>query len=83
MDTNKIAELERRKNDAGKKLQGALEQKWPKGSAVAVMLSAVQKVPSAGVVVGCYDGALRVRLIKPNPRGYHTVKSVYWRNVCA
>jgi hypothetical protein len=83
MNTQIIQELEEQSHAASKKLRLATEQMWPEGTAVRVMLSAVQKNPSPGVVVGCHAGELCVRLDKPNRRGYGTVKHVHWRKVCA
>lgn len=77
-----LAQLEAAANEATAAFRNALFEHFPAGSTVRVMLSAVQKNPSRGTVVGCWgDGRLGVRLETRNRRGDHTVKHVHWKNI--
>jgi len=82
MTLNKIKLLEEQHRAATIRLQDALEEMWPIGLPVRVMLSAVQKVPSVGTVCYYYEGSVGVRLEKLNRRGNGTMKRVSWSRVC-
>lgn len=77
-----LADLEAAANAATRAFREGLFACFPTGAHVRVLLSAVQKNPSAGTVTGCYgDGRVAVKLMRTNRRGHHTVKHVHWRNV--
>lgn len=73
-----ITQLHHDKRLAEEELQRALEQAWPVGSSVLVMLSSVQKRPTIAIVEGHSPDYIRVRLTKPRHRGYGTVKCIWY-----
>lgn len=73
-----IAQLNQDRRLAEQELQRALEQAWPVGASVLVMLSSVQKRPTIAIVEGHSPDHVRVRLTKPRRRGYGTVKRIWY-----
>ncbi len=80
---NKIEELLKRQSDLDDEIQEMLEEMFPKGAQVFVVLNCRQKNPSAAKVIGCSGrGYVRVCLDKKTARKpYGLVKDIFWSDV--
>jgi phage tail tape-measure protein len=78
---SELEELESLRREAARDLEEVLQERWPVGSEIHVMLSRRQVIPSAAEVIGHSgeQGAVRVRLKRANRRGKRHAPDVHWR----
>jgi phage tail tape-measure protein len=78
---SELEELESLRRSAARDLEEVLQERWPVGSAIYVILSRRQLIRSAAEVIGHNGerGTVRVRLKRTNRRGDRHVADVHWR----
>lgn len=76
----KLQRLEDARDFAAVRLHKALQERWPRGTEIEVILSSGQVNPTRGEVLEHYgdEGVIAVQLFKVNRRGNRTVKRVHW-----